>query len=119
MSISSNFFSDKKLHEYIQTIIKINFVSLNIDTTGQIREYSVQINKYQTLVFAAYSCAGETEYEISLDDTVLLNMQISDKKRFYTPHEELVLKIFNMCSSRVVSQEIEKMFGNINQKTYS
>ena len=119
MDIPSDFFSYKKLHEYIQTIIRINFVSLNIDSTGQIREYSVQINEHQTMVFVAYSYAGGTEYEISLDDMVLLNIQISDKNRFHTPREELVIKIFNLCSSRVVSQEIEKMFGDMNQKTYS
>ncbi|MBQ8729040.1 MAG: hypothetical protein IJY77_01970, partial [Alphaproteobacteria bacterium] len=52
------------------------------------------------------------EYSIWLDDTEIANVVVPQERKIYSPSEEIVLSFFDMCSSKVIWQEMQNKLKN-------
>lgn len=107
----------------IQSEIKVGWVSSYVDPSGQTREYSIFMQNGQFLALTSEKIDDVYVYAIYLEDRELCFMSIPVANKIHTPSEERVLNLFNLCSSKVIWQEMNRFAkGPIigqNNKSYS
>lgn len=62
---------------------------------------------------------GINEYTIEIDDKIVATATIPQSSKVHTPDEQTILRLFSLCSSRIIAQEIQSRFITQGPKTYS
>lgn len=90
----------------IQNAINSGWVSVYIDPDGMMREYSIFMPDDRLLcmtIEVSYDCCN---YIISIDGEDIANVVVSGANKNADPVRDAVLKLFKICSSKVIWQEM-------------
>ena len=109
--------ADKQLQTIVRSIIETNWVSVSYDPSGTLKEYNIVTTDGVMLSLEASPTFGNGknhyfEYSIWLDDTEIANVVVPQERKIYSPSEEIVLSFFDMCSSKVIWQEMQNKLKN-------
>ncbi len=119
-----NIIQDKGLQEFVRNMIMTNTVSTNSDETGNMRSYIIRdIASDAILILDALPLISNdmkpfVNYSITLNDIEIADFYIPVGRTMYSPDEELVIRLFAMCSSKLIMQEatfqMQMMIGRKN-----
>lgn len=109
--------TDKQLQTIVRSIIETNWVSVSYDPSGTMKEYSILTPDNVILSLEVSPTFGNgknhyLEYSIWLDETEIANVVVPRERTIYLPEEEIVLSFFEMCSNKVIWQEMQSRLKN-------
>lgn len=114
---------DSALFAKIQAAINSGWVSVYIDPDGMMREYTVFMPDDSLLcmtIEVSYDCCN---YIISIDEEDIANVDVSGGNKNADPVRDAVLKLFKICSGKVIWQEMNgqlmHMLSGKTRKMYS
>ncbi len=120
--------TDKQLQTIVQAIIATNWVSVSYDPSGTLKEYSILTSDNTILSLEVSPTFGNGknhyfEYSIWLDETEIANVVVPRERKIYSLAEEIVLSFFEMCSNKIIWQEMQSRMqnalGGLGPKQYS
>ncbi len=109
--------TDKQLQLIVRSIIATNWVSVSYDPSGTLKEYDIITPENTVLNLEVSPTFGNGknhyfEYSIWLDETEIANVVVPRERTIYSPEEEIVLSFFEMCSNKVIWQEMQSRMQN-------
>ena len=123
MTKRQTFLLDSALFAKIQAAINSGWVSVYIDPDGMMREYTVFMPDDSLLCMTmevSYDCCN---YIISIDEEDIANVVVPGANKNADPVRDAVLKLFKICSSKVIWQEMNgqlmHMLSGKTRKMYS
>ena len=123
-----NIASDVKLQTIIRSLIMTEWVSVNFDPSGQIKEYHITATNGTALDLEICPMNSDDKnhyfaYTIYLNDTEVANAIIPQERTIHSPIEDIILGFFQMCSDKIIWQEtktrLQNTLGGMAQKIYS
>lgn len=109
--------TDKELQAIIRSIIMTGSISVYNDPSGTLKDYDIRMPDDTTLNLEISPTSGNGknhyfEYSIWLNDVEIANIVVPRERKIYSPEEEIVLSFFEMCSNRVIWQEMQSRLQN-------
>ena len=94
---------------YLKKLIQTSFVGVANPCAGAVKEYFIEVDTDTTIsFFVSNSNIGGVpfyEYIITINGDVVANAIISGQCKHLTREEEMIVRLFDLCSARIIFQE--------------
>lgn len=107
-----------ELCEIVRLYIDSGWVSVYVDPDGEFHEYTIMVGGSTLYLRRTYIDHG-IEYMIEYDDRIIARVDISSGAKARTVSESEILQLFNLCSARIIAQEMRTRILDSNQKQFS
>lgn len=94
---------------YLKKLIQTSFVGVANPYAGAVKEYFIEVDTDTTISFFVSNSNIEGvpfyEYIITINGDVVANAITSGQCKHLTREEEMVVRLFDLCSARIIFQE--------------
>lgn len=112
-----------ELIDFIRGVLISGGVCVYSDETGNIKEYTAPMSESQfvnlsRMVLSSTPQETRAKYTVCVGDIAMTEIVISSKKRIFTPEEQAILGLFNLCAKQVIAQEMRAIMNMATGKVY-
>lgn len=102
---------DMELIDFIRGVLISGGVCVYSDETGNEKEYTVPMSESQyinltRIILSSTPKETKVKYTVCVGDIAMTEIVISSNKRVFTPDEQAILGLFNLCAKQVIAQEM-------------